>query len=156
MNIRHRPIFDTKRVCQLYSAKDGVPVKYVCTSAPNKHADYAADIFYRETPHPDFGNHYFGLFFRSTGPKEEQRQLLITNVDNIETLEFGMVVGDDGMTYYSQHRHDFCSFENGNMIDGGRSYSRSSGVVTYYKVVNGEFAEVKPEVSCDFADKWED
>ena len=31
--------------------------------------------------------------------------------------------------------------ENGNMIDGGRSYGRSSGSVTYYKVVNGEFVE---------------
>ena len=139
MNIRHRPIFDTKTVCELYSAKDGVPVKYVCTSAPNKHADYAADIFYRETPHPDFGNRYFALYRNPSFSSDVE--IMITNADMIEDFEFGMVVGDDGMTYYSQHRHDFCSFENGNMIDGGRSYSRSSGVVTYYKVVNGEFVE---------------
>jgi hypothetical protein len=139
MNINHRPILDTKRVCELYSAKDGVPVKYVCTSAPNKHADYAADIFYRETPHPDFGNRYFALYRNPSFSSDVE--IMITNADMIEDFEFGMVVGDDGMTYYSQHRHDFCSFENGNMIDGGRSYSRSSGVVTYYKVVNGEFVE---------------
>ena len=139
VSIHHRPILDTKRVCELYSAKDGVPVKYVCTSAPNKHADYAADIFYRETPHPDFGNRYFALYRNPSFSSDVE--IMITNADMIEDFEFGMVVGDDGMTYYSQHRHDFCSFENGNMIDGGRSYSRSSGVVTYYKVVNGEFVE---------------
>jgi hypothetical protein len=140
MNIRHRPIFDVEKVTKHYSEKDGVPVKYVCTSAPNKHADYAADIYYRETPHPEFGNRYFGLYQVSTGPKPEQRQIRITNVDMIEDLDFTMVEVDDQL-HYSQHRHDFCSFENGNMIDGGRSYSRSSGVVTYYKVVNGEFVE---------------
>ena len=139
MNINHRPILDTKRVCELYSAKDGVPVKYVCTSAPNKHADYAADIFYRETPHPDFGNRYFALYRNPSFSSDVE--IMITNADKIEDFDFGMIVGDDGMTYYSQHRHDFLSFENGNMIDGGRSYGRSSGSVTYYKVVNGEFVE---------------
>jgi hypothetical protein len=138
--IRHRPIFDIKTVTKLYSEQDGVPVKYVCTSAPNKHADYAADIYYRETPHPEFDNRYFGLY-EANNYGGVRGGIMITNADVIEDFDFGMIVGDDGMTYYSQHRHDFISFENGNMIDGGRSYGRSSGSVTYYKVVNGEFVE---------------
>jgi hypothetical protein len=63
MKIHHRPILDAARVEKFYSEKDGVQVKYVCTSAPNQYATYAADIFYRDTPHPEFGNHYFGLYF---------------------------------------------------------------------------------------------
>jgi hypothetical protein len=66
MTILHHPIFDIAKVEALYSEKDGVPVRYVCTSAPNKSATYAVDIFYRETPHPEFGNHYFGLYLQST------------------------------------------------------------------------------------------
>ena len=59
--IDHEPLFETERVCQLYQKKDGVPIKYVCTSASGGEAR-AMDIFYRDTPHPEFGNRYFGLF----------------------------------------------------------------------------------------------
>ena len=38
-----------------------VPISYVCTSAVTEHAANAYDIFYRETPHPEFGNFYFGV-----------------------------------------------------------------------------------------------
>lgn len=88
-NIAHRPILDTAKVCEHYTAKDGVEVKYICTSALGGEAQ-AMDIYYRATPHPEFGNRYFGLYFRSTGPLDEQRQLCITNADRIEELEFGM------------------------------------------------------------------
>ena len=49
--IKHEPIFDTQKVCELFSKKDGVPITYVCTSALDDGAQ-AMDIFYRETPHP--------------------------------------------------------------------------------------------------------
>lgn len=135
MKINHHPLFDIAKVTKLYSEKDGVPVKYVCTSAPNEHADYAADIFYRETPHPEFGNRYFGLYrnlhFASDGT------VMITNADPIEGLEFGMIEGPDGWEY-SQHRHDYRVVEN-NFIDGGRAYLRTQGSYVMKKVVNGEF-----------------
>ena len=57
--IKHEPLFDTQKVCEHYTEKDGVPITYVCTSALGNEA-WAMDIFYRETPHPEFGNHYFG------------------------------------------------------------------------------------------------
>jgi len=101
--IAHRPLFDTARVEKLYSEKDGVEVKYVCTSALGNEAQ-AMDIFYRATPHPDFGNRYFGLYrnqhFASDGT------IMITNADKIEDAEFGMKE-HDGEWHYSQHRHDF-------------------------------------------------
>lgn len=143
MKINHRPILDTARVEKFYSEKDGVQVKYVCTSAPNQYATYAADIFYRDTPHPEFGNHYFGLYFRSTGPKEEQRQLLITNADMIEDLEFGMKE-HNGEWHYSQHRHDFYTIGDVS-LDGGRAYFRCVGDVStptkFLKVKDGEFVD---------------
>ena len=60
MNIQHSPLFNIKKAEELYTEKDGVEVKYVCTT-DLRNSDIPADIFYRETPHPEFGNYYFGL-----------------------------------------------------------------------------------------------
>ena len=138
MNIQHEPLFDTDKVCELYSKKDGVPVNYVCTSALGDEAQ-AMDIFYRDTPHPTFGIRYFGLYNNPfTG------NLMITNADRIESVEFGLVEDDDGNLQYSAHRHDYKRFENGNMIDGGRAYIKSSMCeVKHYVVRNGEMVEVE-------------
>jgi hypothetical protein len=148
MNIQHRPLFDTDKVCKHYSEKDGVPIKYVCTSALG-HEAQAMDIFYRETPHPEFGNRYFGMYFVSTGPKEEQRQVWITNADKIEDAEFGMVEVAGGL-HYSQHRHDFYSVGD-VAVDGGRSYFKRVGDLSvptkWLKVKNGKFVEEKDEKS---------
>ena len=137
-NIVHNPIFDTKTVADFYSEKDGVPIKYVCTSAPNEYATYAADIFYRETPHPEFGNHYFGLFNNHMG------QIMITNADTIEDLEFICIEDSKGDLHYSAHRHDYKVLDNDNMIDGGRSYVRTNTDKLFFKrVLNGEFQDVE-------------
>ena len=134
--IKHMPLFDTDKVCELYSKKDGVPVNYVCTSALGDEAQ-AMDIFYRDTPHPTFGNRYFGLYNNPfTG------NLMITNADKVEDFEFGLIEDGDGNLQYSAHRHDYKEFENGNMIDGGRAYIRSSGCPVYmYVVLDGEMVE---------------
>lgn len=141
-NISHRPLFDTDKVAQHYSEKDGVAVKYVCTSALGGEAQ-AMDIYYRDTPHPEFGNRYFGLYFRSTGPLDEQRQLCITNADKIEAAEFGMKEVD-GQWHYSQHRHDFYTVGDVS-LDGGRAYFRVVGNVNtptkFFAVKDGEFVE---------------
>jgi len=131
--IKHEPLFDTEKVCKLYSEKDGVPVKYVCTSALGDEAQ-AMDIFYRGTPHPTFGNRYMGLYYHPMSGK-----VMITNADRIEKQEFGLVEDYGGNLQYSAHRHDYKQFANGNMIDGGRSYIRSSGCTVYsYVVRDGE------------------
>lgn len=144
MNIKHRPIFDTEKVCKIYSEKDGVPVKYICTSATSAHAEYAADIFYRETPHPEFGNRYFGLY---VNPYAENAQFMITNADTIENLDFDMVEVE-GDLHYSQHRHDFYSVGDVS-IDGGRSYLRRVGNISHpvvsFRVKDGEFVEKENE-----------
>lgn len=127
-NIKHYPITNISKVEELYSQKDGVPVKHVCTT---EFADnIVADVFYRETPHPDFGNKYFAIHFRGDA-------IYIANADQVENLSFGMVINDDGDLEYSQNRHDYKSFKNGNMIDGGRDYIRSCGKVKIYVVRNG-------------------
>lgn len=137
MNIHNRPIFDTKKVEEHYTQKDGVPVKYVCTSAPNEYATYAADIFYRETPHPEFGNRYFGLYNNHMG------QIMITNADMIEDLEFAMIKDNNGDLHYSAHRHDYKTIDD-KMIDGGRSYVRTNtNDLYYFKVKDGEFYNVQ-------------
>jgi hypothetical protein len=131
--VMHNPLIDTDKVCELYSERDGVPVKYVCTSALG-HEAQAMDIFYRDTPHPEFGNRYMGLYYHPMSG-----DLMITNADRIEKQEFGLVEDDAGDLQYSAHRHDYKRFENGNMIDGGRSYIKSSMCPVYrYVVCDGE------------------
>lgn len=124
MIIKHYPVTDTRKVEELYSLRDGVPINHVCTTEFGN--GHIADIFYRSTPHPEFDNKYFCLFFRGD-------DMYVANADGIENLTFGMVENDDGQLEYSQSRHDYKSFKNGNMIDGGRDYIRSShsGVKIY-------------------------
>ena len=133
MTIKYYPITNTTKVEELYSEKDGVPIKYVCTTEFN---NAIADVFYRETPHPKFGNKYFALYFRVNGNKQYD-QLMIANADQVEDLTFGMVENDEGNLEYSQDRHDYKSFKNGNMIDGGRDYIRSNGKVKVFVVRDG-------------------
>lgn len=132
--IKHDPIFPTEKVVEYYSNKDGVPVQYVCTTDIS-HSDCPADIFYRETPHPEFGNRYFGLY------ADREGRVMITNADRVEEFEFGMVENDLGELEYSQSHHDYKVFENGNMIDGGRQYIRSSLGCDVYRVKDGEFVK---------------
>jgi hypothetical protein len=116
--VRHRPILNVAKVCDLYSEKDGVPIYYVCTTAKGSEA-FAKDIFYRETPHPEFGNKYFALFVDTFG-------YYISNADWVEELTFDCIfVG--GKWCYSRHRHDFLSLSDGSFIDGGRAYTRMGG-----------------------------
>ena len=131
--IKHFPITDTNKIIQHYSQEDNAPISYVC-STDFKMSDRPVDIFYRETPHPKFGNKYFGIaenYFEGYG-------YIIFNADEIENFSFGMVEDDDGDLQYSQSHHDYKSFDNGNMIDGGRVYIRYSGKIRYYKVKDGE------------------
>lgn len=147
MNIKHHPLFDTARAEKLYSEKDNVTVKYVCTSAIGSEAQ-AMDIFYRETPHPEFGNRYFGIYHATGYGAALEPQIMITNADKIETLEFGMIEGTEGWEY-SQHRHDYRSVGD-CAVDGGRSYFRRVGDLSvptkYMKLVDGEFVDEKQDL----------
>ena len=136
MNIKHEPLFETEKVVKHYEEKDGVPIKYVCTSALGSQ-EFATDVFYRETPHPEFGNRYFALY---RGMYAAGAQIMITNADIIETLEFAMLQDEDGVFHYSAHRHDFKVVGN-DIIDGGRAYTLVSvgAEVTVFKVKDGEF-----------------
>ena len=135
MNIQHSPLFDTAKVEAHYTEKDGADVKYVCTSALGSQ-DFATDVFYRPTPHPEFGNHYFGVYTNHF--HQDKPTIMITNADNIESLEFGMIESK-GKYYYSQHRHDYKVIDD-KMIDGGRAYIRSGAHdVDVFKIQDGEF-----------------
>ena len=137
MEIKHEPLFDTAKVEQIYSEKDGVEVKYVCTTDLQA-SDVPVDVYYRETAHPEFGNRYFGLYHDHV-----RGHLMITNADIVEELEFGMILVD-GKYYYSQSHHDYKVVE-GKMIDGGRAYIRSSGGATVMRITNGKFYAVDLE-----------
>ena len=130
MTIKHFPITDTNKIINHFSKKDGVDIGYVCTT-DLLNSDFPIDIFYRSTPHPKFGNRYFGIYFSGHVP-------MICNADDVEGMTFGMVINDDGDLEYSRSHHEYKGFENGNMIDGGRSYIRSSPNAKIYTVRNGQ------------------
>jgi len=132
MNIEHFPLWDTAKIEEFYTEKDGVEVKYVCTT-DLRASDVPVDVFYRETPHPEFGNRYFGLFWDNV-----RDHLMITNADIVESLEFGMIEVD-GKYYYSRSHHDYKSFADGEFIDGGRQYIRSNAGAIAMHIKNGKF-----------------
>ena len=139
MKIKHYPMLDEQAAIKHFSEKDGVEVFYVCTT-DLKASDTPVDIFYRETPHPDFGNRYFGLFYHHV-----KDAVMICDADIVEELTFGLVENDDGEYEYSQSHHDFKKFENGNMIDGGRVYVRGSGECIIASIKDGKLVEGKDE-----------
>jgi hypothetical protein len=130
--IKHYPITNTETVIKYYAQKDGLPIKYICTTDFGA-SDRPVDIFYRDSPHPEFGNKYFGI-----APSYESDDFVIFNADKVEDFTFGMVEDDDGNLQYSEYHHRCKFFENGNMIDGGREYVRSSLNAKIYVVRNGE------------------
>lgn len=146
--IQHKPLFDVKKIEDHYSEKDGVPVKYVCTSAIHTHGAQAGDIFYRATPHPEFGNRYF-ILFTTNEWAYGVTNLAIANADNVENLNFE-VVEKEGKGYYSRHRHDYQSIHPSVAVDGGRAYLRIVGDISdvkvhLFKVKDGEFVEILEE-----------
>jgi hypothetical protein len=139
--IIHNPSFDTEHISKAYSKKDGVEVRYVCTSEVNGN-NTPCDIFYRSSPHPEFGNRYFAIGKRIHGA-------FITSADSIEDETFAMVKDPDGNLVYSRFRHDFIMLPNGNMIDGGRAYTRTNTHVRLFKIKDAEFVEIQEEVQND-------
>ena len=131
LTINHENLFDIEKVTEHYTEKDGVPVQYVCTTDLTA-SDVPVDVYYRETPHPEFGNHYFGLY-----RDYHSGHMMITNADIVEELEFGMIEVD-GKYYYSQSHHDY-KVVGDKMIDGGRAYTRSNGGAVAMYINNGKF-----------------
>jgi hypothetical protein len=97
------------------------------------------DIFYRDTPHPRFGNRYFGLLIDLHG------SIVITGADNIEGQYVHTITDDEGREHYSRHRHDFVDLPNGLFIDGGRQYVRTNPNtnIKTYVVTDGQIVEAE-------------
>ena len=151
MEIKHYPLLNTQEVERIYTERDGVRVKYVCTT-DLRASDVPVDVFYRETPHPEFGNRYFGLYH-----DHYRDRVMITDADLVETFEFGMVENDSGLLEYSQSHHDYKTFDNGNMIDGGRQYIRSgSNSTTVMRIRDGEFLPADVESFTKIGIEYED
>ena len=130
--MKHYPVSNIEKVIDHFTEKDGVEITYVCTTDLQS-SDVPVDVFYRATPHPKFGNRYFGIFLHPI-----EKSTMICNADMVEDMSFGMVKNDDGLLEYSQSHHDYKMFKNGNMIDGGREYIRSTNGCEVYVVRNGE------------------
>lgn len=150
MKIHHEPQFDVEKVQSHYTEKDSVEVKYVCTT-DLRASDVPVDVYYRATPHPQFGNRYFGLYHDHV-----RGHMMITNADVVEELEFGMVKNDADKWQYSISHHDYRAFDNGNMIDGGRAYVRSSNGAVVMRIIDGKFVAKDVEDLVDYYQPGQD
>ena len=139
LNIKHFPIFDTEAALEHYKSEGA---KYVCTTELKAYSA-PVDVFYRPTPHPVYGNRYFGLY-RDT----ITNYVSICNADAVENLNFCVIDNGKGEWTYSRYTHDFLSWGE-NYIDGGRAYTRVGGnplpKVISLRVVDGEFKGVKDD-----------
>jgi len=137
MKIHHDPVFDTNKIEDFYSKKDGVSIKYVCTTSTDHDIAYG-DVFYRSTPHPEFGNKYFRLIKDSLAGS-----LFIGNADWVENLTFSMISKNNELRY-SRGRHDYVDLGDNLFIDGGRSYVRHNSISKpiSLKIKNGQFIKV--------------
>lgn len=137
LNVKHFPILDTEAVLEHYKSEGA---KYVCTTELKAYG-IPTDVFYRPTPHPVYGNRYFGLYRDSFS-----NSVFICNADAVENLDFSVIDNGKGEWTYSQYANDFLSWGVG-YIDGGRAYTRIGGnplpKVISLRVVDGEFVEVK-------------
>jgi hypothetical protein len=146
---------DIEKTIEVYSDKEGVDIKYVCTTEFPDQGIELADVFYRETPHPEFGNRYFGLYYmyyQYKIPEEVNTNaidfnqkltelnpvLLIFNAGDIEDMNFAMIQDSKGKYHYSAYRHHYNQVDN-KFVDGGRGYTRTNTSVKVFHVVNGEF-----------------
>ena len=135
MEIKHKPQFNIEKVTAHYTKKDGVPVHYVCTSDLDE-SDRPFDIYYRDTPHPEHNNFYFGLY------TDDEDRMMICKADTIEKYTFGLISDQDEWVY-SQCHHDFVETDSG-YIDGGRRFIKRGGELDNQKhivakVVDGVF-----------------
>ena len=137
LNIKHFPIFDTEAVIEHYKSEGA---KYVCTTELKPYGN-VYDVFYRPTPHPVYGNRYFGLY-----RDDFSNFVYICNADAVENLDFCVIDNGEDEWTYSQYTHDLVSWGEG-YIDGGRAYTRVGGNilnrVRSLRIVDGEFKEVK-------------
>jgi hypothetical protein len=133
IKINHRPSYpDTASVAEHYSKKDGAEVTYVGTTEL-KGNNTACDVYYRDTPHPEFGNKYFALYHvMGHGPH-------IVGADSIEDEVFAMV-DNNGTWEYSRFRHDYYTFGD-SFVDGGRAYFRGNSSCVDFVVRNGKFVK---------------
>ena len=139
LNVKHFPIFDTGSALEHYKSEG---TKYVCTTELKPYGN-VYDVFYRPTPHPVYGNRYFGLHRAIDG------NAYICNADVVESLDFCVIDNGKGEWTYSQYTHDFLSWGEG-YIDGGRAYTRVGGNVLSrvksLRVVDGEFKDKKEAI----------
>lgn len=138
VRFRHRPVTKADAIAEHYTKKDGVPVKYVLTTEI-KCGNTPYDIFYRDTPHPDYGNRYFGIMYNRT-----VESWFITDADSLEGEQVDCIELH-GLYHYSRYRHDFVQVGPYH-IDGGRCYTKVGGMVlpTIYNftITNGELVNV--------------
>lgn len=119
----------------LLAEKNITDYQYVCTTELEVTSTKMYDIFYVNTPQRDYKNKYVGLTIVN------RDRICIVDADKVENMTFAAVQDGNSDYHYSRNRHDFVSLNNGNFIDGGRSYYRTnvrSEDIMAFNIVDGQ------------------
>lgn len=104
-----------ERMANLYPGS-----KYVGEFPLSKESTSSVSLFYQENPPEPFTNNYFGMYYNPY-----MDGVFIMDATEIASKERTGIVNKNNELIYSRNRHDFVVHE-GDMIDGGDSYSRFS------------------------------
>ncbi len=84
-------------------------------------SSFPVDVFYQPNPDVSKGHtHYFGMYISERG------DLMISNAESAFSEPIAGILTESGEVIVSRYRHDYVQ-KDGQVIDGGRDYVRSSG-----------------------------
>lgn len=97
-------------------------------------SSFPVDVFYQPNPDVSKGHtHYFGMHISERG------DLMISNAESAFSEPITGVLTESGEVIVSRYRHDYVQ-KDGQVIDGGRDYTRASvGKFVNVTVKDGEF-----------------
>jgi hypothetical protein len=99
------------------------------------------DIFYQEKPEKETFSKYFGIY------RDEHNQIFICDGSSAFSEDISALKLNNGRVLVSRYVHDYVATATGEMIDGGRNYTRytptSSSSLIRIRVKDDKFVEVE-------------
>jgi hypothetical protein len=132
MNIAHTPNLIVEQVQDWFLAQKEQEYSYVATTTlPEHDPSKLFDVYWS-------GTDYYGVAY-----SEEYGEVTSQRLEDFEELLFTVVEDDGGYWRYSESVSDYREFLNGNIIQGGRSFTYANGTVRFLFAASGELEEAE-------------
>lgn len=132
MNIAHTPNLIVEQVQDWFLAQKEAEYSYVATTTlPEQDPNRLFDVYWS-------GEDYYGVAYN-----DEYGEVTSQKLEDFEELLFTVVQDDGGYWRYSESVSDYREFLNGNIIQGGRSFTYANGPVRFLFASSGELEEAE-------------